>query len=388
MYLAVRGFLSLMRVPSVRRNRGDPMTILAGATAALGDLSSAPRNLVGTLSADQRLTLRWDAPPAAGAATTYEVHEFNKHPDDTLKATVAAPTRTSSTLQPGSLEYAVRAVSPSGQRGRFSNTVLVEITSTGGTVHAGKPAGWDTSTEPETHTAGSLFTLSRWSLTLDYKSSDQSSDPGPRDVFQPALNTFTDPTFSVQGHALVMIAHVKGEPTSGSEAARCEFREMRDASGKDAKAAWSMDDGKVHQLTVTEICDATAISSGGRREVIVGQIHDAGGTPPVYLTVNQNRLPGRLDVFKTGPNDGTLLTGIGPDTVYSYRITTNPTAKTVEVWACLGADLGMLARKRTYPFSAFGGVDNFFKAGAYNKEKASGGHSGFAKVVVSRLDLR
>ena len=76
-----------------------------------------------------------------------------------------------------------------------------------------------------------------------------------------------------------------GTPASGSGATRCELREM---AGGTTKASWAFNDGKRHVLTTTLTCDGTGISNG-RREVIVGQIHGLGGTPPIIICVNDKR---------------------------------------------------------------------------------------------------
>ena len=63
---------------------------------------------------------------------------------------------------------------------------------------------------------------------------------------------------------------------------------------------------------------ATGITNG-RQEVIVGQIHGPGGTPPIIICVNHKR-GGALELFKQGPRQGDLLTGLKPDTKFTYRI--------------------------------------------------------------------
>lgn len=94
--------------------------------------------LTGSVSSARELTLQWQAD---AAYAEYEVHEFLKVPESTLKATVAEPTRTSGSLAANqTLQYAVRGKTAAGELGPFSSTVLATITSTGGTVEPGGEA--------------------------------------------------------------------------------------------------------------------------------------------------------------------------------------------------------------------------------------------------------
>ena len=168
------------------------------------------------------------------------------------------------------------------------------------------------------------------------------------------------------------IAPVNGTTTSGSGATRCELREM---AGGTSKASWAFDDGKRHVLTATLTCDGTSITNG-RQEVIAGQIHGPGGTPPIIICVNYKR-GGALELFKQGPRQGDLLTGLKPDTKFTYRIE-SPGNGRLKVYACLGdVDKLPTTPQFDFPFSAFTETSGlYFKAGAYNKTEANAGASG------------
>lgn len=105
-----------------------------GRAYKLSDLLAPPKiaELTGSVSSSRVLTLQWQPDDAF---TAYEVHEFLKTPESTLKATVTTPSRVSSVLAPNqTLEYAVRGKTVAGELGPFSDRVVVVITANGGTV--------------------------------------------------------------------------------------------------------------------------------------------------------------------------------------------------------------------------------------------------------------
>jgi hypothetical protein len=178
-------------------------------------------------------------------------------------------------------------------------------------------------------------------------------------------------------------APVNGTTTSGSGATRCELREM---AGGTTKASWAFDDGRRHVLTTTLTCDGTGITNG-RQEVIVGQIHGPGGTPPIIICVNDKR-GGALELFKQGPRQGDLLTGLKQDIKFTYRIE-SPGNGRLKVFACLG-DVHKLPTtpQFDFPSSSFTEISGlYFKSGAYNKTEVHAGASGAAVVRQFRCDL-
>jgi Alginate lyase len=242
-------------------------------------------------------------------------------------------------------------------------------------------------TTPTQGVPGDVIDLTRWYLTLPIKDPTGKDTSGPWDVYQPDLRHFSCEYFRVASVASVpvveYIAPVNGTTTSGSGSTRSELREM---AGGTTKASWAFDDGKRHVLTTTLTCDGTGITNG-RREVIVGQIHGPGGTPPIIVCVNDKR-GGVLELFKQGPRQGDLLTGLKPDTTFTYRIE-SPGNGRLKVYACLGDVDGLPTTPQfDFPSSAFTETSGlYFKAGVYNKTEVDAGASGAAVVRQFRCDL-
>jgi hypothetical protein len=88
------------------------------------------------------------------------------------------------------------------------------------------------------------------------------------------------------------------------------------------------------------------------------------GTPPIIICVNYKR-GGALELFKQGPRQGDLLTGLKPDTKFTYRIE-SPGNGRLKVYACLGdVDKLPTTPQFAFPFSAFTETSGlYFKAGA------------------------
>jgi hypothetical protein len=241
--------------------------------------------------------------------------------------------------------------------------------------------------KPRRGVPGDLIDLTRWYLTLPIKDPTGRDRSGPWDVHQPDLRHFSCEYFRVSSvgsvPAVEYVAPVDGVTTSGSGATRSELREM---SGGTVKASWAFDDGERHVLTTTLTCDGTGITDG-RQEVIVGQIHGSGGTPPIIICVNHKRR-GALELFKQGPRQGDLLTGLTPDTTFTYRIE-SPGDGRLRVYACLGDVEELPAVPQfDFPSSAFTETSGlYFKAGAYNKTETDAGASGAAVVRQYRCDL-
>jgi Alginate lyase len=232
-----------------------------------------------------------------------------------------------------------------------------------------------------------VLDLSRWYLTLPIAEPDGDPDR-PWNVYQPELHAFAHPglfTVTPEG-AVEYVAPAKGVTTSlDSGATRCELREMAGPRRGD-KASWGFADGKYHSLTCTLTCDPRSVA--GRKECLVGQIHDASPTPPIYLAVSMETDRGTLRLFKNGPGVGNLLTGLGPTGVFTYRIRVGD--RRCRVWAALG-DVSALPEKPAYDFEAddFGSATTgcYFKTGAYNKQPISTATKGQSVVRHHRLDL-
>jgi hypothetical protein len=337
----------------------------------------APDVVIGQ---DGRPVLTWQV----GANTTaWEVHDL-ANPGKTLQATVTEPRSVRSALKPGQRRrYALVAVGPGG---RSQMSVSTDV----------PPASEPTPTpdptptpEPGTSSApGSVLDLSRWYLTLPIAPPAGDEDTsGPWDIYQPRLATFSHELFRTgsdqHGRYVEYTAPTKGVTTSGSGATRCELRQMTGPS-REAKAAWSFADGKPHTLTCTLTCDGTSIV--GRKEVIVGQIHGPGGTPPLILCVNHTR-GGALEVFRQGPRQGDLLTGLQPGELFTYRI--DASDGRLRLYACRGT-ADQLPTTAAFDWSASVLTEQsgcYFKAGAYGKQEVGTATTGQSVVRHYRLDL-
>lgn len=249
---------------------------------------------------------------------------------------------------------------------------------------------------------GELLTLKRWELTLPI-GGDGGDPNNPLDIYAPALNTYEHPQYfqivtdSAGVKCVEFTAPVKGPgivTTSGeSGAARSELREMASDNGGSSgpKAAWSMTDNAVHELVVTMTVDPTAIVNG-RKELIIGQIHAAGGTPPVYLAVDFNTLPGKVQVFKAGASSTVILSNITTTTRFTYMIrnTAGGSSSRMQVSAALGNKSALPATPQyDWPVSDFAEKTGCYsKVGCYNKTPIDDSDaSGFGKTRVYAMSL-
>lgn len=329
---------------------------------------AAPTGLRVTTLPDERLQLDWNA--ASGVESWDVLDRLNTA--EPVKDTVTVPRSVRSVLHPGShRRYAVRARNTAGV------SPLGDSLDVPGGVTPIQPPGLDGA-------PGGLLDLSRWYLTLPITDPGGHDTSRPWDVYQPDLGTFTRPDYfrAVAGGGVEYTAPTKGVTTPGAEATRCELREMAGPS-RTQKAAWSFDDGKQHILTCTLTCDGTSVH--GRQEVIVGQIHGPGGTPPLILCLNHTR-GGALEVFRQGPRQGDLLTGLAPGELFTYRI--EAANGRLRLWAARGR-VDRLPEAPGFDWPASDLTERsglYFKAGAYNKQDVNTTPGG-AIVRHHRLDL-
>jgi hypothetical protein len=334
---------------------------------------AAPTGLRATTLPDGRLQLDWDPAQVLG----WDVLDVADTASP-VKETVTAPRSIRSAYKTGAKprRYAVRARTASGVS---PLSVTVDIPAT-----TPQPPPVPTGPVP-----GGLLDLSRWYLTLPIADPTGKDSSGPWDVYQPELNTFSHPDYFRVGQTITgqpyveYVAPVKGVSTSNSGAARCELREMTGPKATD-KASWSFTDGKPHMLTCTLTCDGTSIE--GRKEVIVGQIHGPGGTPPLILCLNHTR-GGALEVFRQGPRQGDLLTGLRPGEIFTYRI--DATGGRLRLYAGRGGvtDLPAVAGF-DWHYSVLAEQSGLYlKGGAYLKQEIGTATTGQAVVRHFRLDL-
>lgn len=236
------------------------------------------------------------------------------------------------------------------------------------------------------HVAGrpaSVLDMSRWYLTLPEPDPDTG---GVWDVRHPNLTTFVHRRWFYLGDDAMVwfVAPVAGRSTTPVGGARSQLREVRPDQ---VDAAWPWDGREDHVLLGTMTCDPTSIA--GRRECIVAMIHDGSPTPPVYLSVNMNSVPGTLVLFVNGYAHTQLLGGLGPTDMFAFRIsvTGEGAARRCYVTANPGDLNDMSMQPVALPVSGFprprGGC--FFKAGAYNREPVAVAGRGFSFVRCARL---
>jgi hypothetical protein len=109
-----------------------------------------------------------------------------------------------------------------------------------------------------------------WKLQLPVDDPGQSGTQ-PREIFQPALRTFSQsPWFTPNSscNGIQFRAPVNGATTSNTAYARSELREM--TGGGANQASWSSNSG-THTMVIDQ---AITHLPAGKREVIAGQIHD------------------------------------------------------------------------------------------------------------------
>lgn len=224
---------------------------------------------------------------------------------------------------------------------------------------------------------GSAFDIDDWKLTLPTGPASDATE-----VTQPTLETYADANFYLDGsNQIVMTAPVQGSTTSGSGAARCEFREME--SG--AEANWTMASSGFRQLTVTGMFDPTNITD--RKEMIIGQIHGVTGTPPWYLAAEFHVTPARIRLYKDGPGVANVVTDITATTLITYRIRVYQGR--VKFWAAAGA-VAALPAVPLYDWAASEFTDNtgcYLKFGAYNKSNVATGGTGSAISTITYAQL-
>ena len=258
--------------------------------------------------------------------------------------------------------------------------------SVGMTVTSGAgPGGTDTGGGSTVSGApGEKFDLTRWYITLPIAATDGSDTSGPWDIYNPRLKTFVHSRYfylDSNGH-LKLEAPVKGVTTSAaSGATRDEFREET-ADGN--HAAWSATT-KTTSLTVTMKCDPSNID--GRKEAIVGQIHNPNGTPPVYLAVNHNSANGTLSFFKNGPSAGVLISNLSVNDWFTYRLSVS--GGRCKIWAAKGEVANLPTNPQfDFPVSDFNSTSGcYFKCGVYNKQDIATATTGSTFGTMSRIDL-
>lgn len=247
-----------------------------------------------------------------------------------------------------------------------------------GELEAWRGEGGGGSTPPPAPTApGALLSMRYWELTLPI-GGDGGDPANPVDIYyggSPDLASYVHADYfrvgsDSNGYYVEFVSPVTGAgmatTSSAAGATRSELREMVGTGASGEKAAWELNDGVLHELVVTMTVDPTSIVNG-RKEMLIGQFHAAGGTPPLYLAANFNSTPGKVTLFKNGPSVADILTGLTVGTKFTYRIAKTAAGR-VQVSIATG-DAANLPGTPQYdwPSSDFTATDCYFKVGAYNK---------------------
>jgi hypothetical protein len=225
---------------------------------------------------------------------------------------------------------------------------------------------------------GTVFNLANvWSLTVP------TGPLADADEILPAqLPTYASRYWYLDtSNRLVATAPVQGSHTSGSLATRSELREWYQG----ARAAWSFATSTPRQLTVTGVFDPTSITDS--KVMIVGQIHGASGTPPIYLTVDFDNPSPRLRLFENGPGLMDLLTNLTATTQITYRIYVG--GGRCKIWAAVGtvANLPGVPQYDKPAATYSDGTACYLKAPCYNKSEVPDGGTGDAIATVTVLEL-
>jgi poly(beta-D-mannuronate) lyase len=210
---------------------------------------------------------------------------------------------------------------------------------------------------------GQVIDLTDWYLTLP-----TGEERNPDDVYQPELNTFTNPWFHLNDSrdGIVFTANVGGVTTKGSTYPRSELREMNGSQ----KASWSNTTG-THALRLRQaVIQLPAV----KPHVVTSQIHDATDD------VIEVRLEGRhLSVqYDNGGNEITLDSEYVLGTTYDLDITAS--RGHIQVFYN-GTQKGDIAKS---------GSGWYFKTGSYVQSNTSRGDAPAAvgQVVLYALDVQ
>lgn len=226
---------------------------------------------------------------------------------------------------------------------------------------------------------GTIYNIAPFYLGLPTGSGTSAS------ITQPALMTYVDSNFVLDDLGrMVMTAPVQGVTTSGSDSTRTEFREQIDGTN----TGWDMDTTAARELVVSGTFDPTSIAGGSAINVmIIGQIHGASGTPPLYLTADYDNATPRIRLFKNGPGFADVLTGITPSDRITYKIRV---ANGRLQFYIVKGEVDDLPTTALYdwPVTDFSDRNEcYFKFGAYNKQPVASGVTGACISTISYFRL-
>lgn len=373
------------------QNAADPVAVTANGASAASYTPPAITPAAG--SSNYRAIISGHTDTSAGTTQTFGTAAgYSNSTTQQGSTTTTAATNTQeqnytgvSTITPGAITLSL------AEQWVAITTAIQRLSTPGGTAPIVSGSVTLTATPTLTANLGiykppdSFFDLSNWKITVPYDGPD--GDTNADEIAQPALLTYVDPTYFYldPSNQMVMDAPVNGDTTGGSTGVRTELREMDGA----VESAWDKTTAS-RQLTVAGYFDPTNIAGGSapKKVMIVGQIHETGGTPGIYLTVDYDASPSRLRVFKDGPGIGNLVTGFTPTDKLAFRI--ECTAGNVNIYGVIGDETALPASPQfTFPSSGFVEVTgSYLKTGSYNKTDTGTGSTGdsIAKITYLKLD--
>jgi hypothetical protein len=217
--------------------------------------------------ATRRVTTRWtDAP---GAVAT-QIHEGEKNPTATLKATVPAGTgqRTSSELAGGRYKWAACSVGPDGTLSALTSWITTEVPRKGDEQEVPGGGGPSGGSGGGSHPTDILPELEHWTITLPIPKPGSTDSP----FNDYMVGKSHPPHFLVrQDRGVVFRANAGGTTTKNSSYPRSEARQMVRGQRwvKEARPS-----SEPHALAVDLAIDTRGLSK--RRRISAVQIHDGG----------------------------------------------------------------------------------------------------------------
>ncbi|KAJ3293087.1 hypothetical protein HDU79_000733 [Rhizoclosmatium sp. JEL0117] len=183
-----------------------------------------------------------------------------------------------------------------------------------------------------------------------------------------------NPRFTNVSGNLVFITPPNGVPTSGSSYPRTELRQMAPGG---SNAAWKVNDGLTHKLSVTLRVDSFPV--GSAESIIVAQMFGSGG-PELMLRVYQTGVVKLFNNFPSAVHSVQLESGYTVGQFISASIAPDATGTTVVSYTNLGSGVFKQITTTVDATQTY-----YFKTGSYCQCSAT--DSGVCQVTMSGLLL-
>jgi hypothetical protein len=248
-----------------------------------------------------------------------------------------------------------------------------------------------TTRPPAARVPGDVLDLHRWRLNLPVDSKGRTSGDSAL-VRQPALLTYTDPSFAVNaaGDGVEFTAGVGGATTENSKYARSELRELS-ASG--SLAAWSATSG-TSTLTLTGSVDRLPAT---KPQVSVAQIHGSSDLPLIVMatgscdapcshdTLTRAIPPGHVQLM-TKENGDTSRGVLDPDYTLGSRYTLAVQTQGAVVTLTYKNLASGFTSTRSFPIASRQPL--YFKAGCYTLSNLkSDAASAYGRATINAISV-